>query len=49
MASSLTGNKPASSSGVKKVVGQLDTSGCRPGVVTIVDVQDVVDPQVMYI
>jgi hypothetical protein len=56
VANSLTGNKPpyGSSSGggtgggqlAKKTVGSIEASGCRPGVVTVIDVQNVVDPQV---
>jgi len=56
VANSLTGNKPSYGQGVsggagmanvsKKTAGSPETAGCRPGVVTIVDVQNVVDPQV---
>jgi len=54
VANSLSGNK-AYSSGVgvgggsgsgRKGSGSPDSPGCRPGVVTVVDVQSVVDPQV---
>jgi len=55
VANSLSGNK-AYSGGVgvggggsgsgRKRTGSPDSPGCRPGVVTVVDVQSVVDPQV---
>jgi len=35
-----------SGSGRKGSSGSPDSPGCRPGVVTVVDVQSVVDPQV---
>jgi len=54
VANSLSGNKPYSSGGVsvggtgsgRKGSGSPDSPGCRPGVVSVVDVQSVVDPQV---
>jgi len=55
VANSFSGNKPYSSgggvgggsgSGRKGSSGSPDSPGCRPGVVTVVDVQSVVDPQV---
>jgi len=57
VANSISGNKPyGSSCGVvsggggagpaRKGNGSPDSPGCRPGVVTVVDVQSVVDPQV---
>jgi len=54
VANSLSGNKPYSSGGGvgggggsgRKGSGSPDSPGCRPGVVTVVDVQSVVDPQV---
>ena len=57
VANSLTGNKVTYGQGVggvvgagnmsKKTAGSPEAAGCRPGVVTIVDVQNVVDPQVI--
>jgi len=55
VANSLSGNKPYGGSGGgvsggsgsgRKGSGSPDSPGCRPGVVTVVDVQSVVDPQV---
>jgi len=55
VANSLSGNKAYSSGGGgvgggsgsgRKGSGSPDSPGCRPGVVTVVDVQSVVDPQV---
>lgn len=55
VANSFSGNKPYGSGGVvvsgsgsgrKGSGGSPDSPGCRPGVVTVVDVQSVVDPQV---
>lgn len=45
LASSMTGNKP---SATKRIPSVAETgSNCRPGVVTIIDIQNVVDAQVM--
>jgi len=55
VANSFSGNKPYSSGGGvgsgtgssrKGSGGSPDSPGCRPGVVSVVDVQSVVDPQV---
>lgn len=44
LASSMTGNKP---SATKRIPSVAETgSNCRPGVVTIIDIQNVVDAQV---
>jgi len=55
VANSFSGNKAysggggvssGSGSGRKGSGGSPDSPGCRPGVVTVVDVQSVIDPQV---
>lgn len=57
VANSFSGNKPYGSGGAvsggsgsnRKGSGSPDSPGCRPGVVTVVDVQSVVDPQVFAV